>query len=516
MTKQAFVGLAAFALLLVLQVLARPLLPIDETRYLAVAWEMHLSGDIFHLTRNFEPYSHKPPLLFWLINLVWLVTGVSEGSGRLIGPAFAVLAVAATQLLAGRFWPDDRGAPMRATMILAGFTLFAVFGSLTMFDALLTVIVLGGIAVIWRIGQGQVARQSWLLLGLAFGLGVLAKGPVVLLHLLPVLLAIRLWAPMPPDWRVLAKGIGVALGVGLAVACVWLLPALILGDAAFRTDLLWTQSAARVAGTMGHGRPFWFLIGLIPLILFPWGWSWRLWRGVPDAVRGDPASRMCLIWAGSALLIFSVVGGKQLHYLLPELAAMALLLAHVAGRVTERRGGSAGFVPVLVLGLAALVVASGVMGRAGALADLVPGGAVAGFGLVCLGLAAAAVRLPLMQAHLVLGVGLSGALHGVVLMTSLDDTLDTTPIGRALAAHQDQGMAVTGFSYNADFNFTGRLTRPVATPADLPAWAAQHPGGLIVGPVARAGITAPPAQVWRFRGTEYGAWPADALVIFRE
>ena len=78
--------LAVFALLLGLQLLVRPLLPIDETRYLSVAWEMHQSGDIAHLTRNLEPYSHKPPLLFWLINLVWLVTGVSELAGRLIGP----------------------------------------------------------------------------------------------------------------------------------------------------------------------------------------------------------------------------------------------------------------------------------------------------------------------------------------------------------------------------------------------------------------------------------------------
>ena len=97
--------LAAFAAVLVLQVLLRPLLPIVETRYLAVAWEMHLSGDIFHLTRNFDSYSHKPPLLFWLINLVWLATGVSETAARLVGPVFAVASLALTGHLARRLWP---------------------------------------------------------------------------------------------------------------------------------------------------------------------------------------------------------------------------------------------------------------------------------------------------------------------------------------------------------------------------------------------------------------------------
>jgi hypothetical protein len=45
-----------------------PVLPIDETRYLAVAWEMRLHGDFLVPHLNGAPYSDKPPLLFWLIN----------------------------------------------------------------------------------------------------------------------------------------------------------------------------------------------------------------------------------------------------------------------------------------------------------------------------------------------------------------------------------------------------------------------------------------------------------------
>ncbi|MBI2235329.1 MAG: glycosyltransferase family 39 protein, partial [Micavibrio aeruginosavorus] len=49
-------------------VLLRPLLPIDETRYVTVAWEMFLRHDpLAPLTVNGTPYHHKPPLLFWLI-----------------------------------------------------------------------------------------------------------------------------------------------------------------------------------------------------------------------------------------------------------------------------------------------------------------------------------------------------------------------------------------------------------------------------------------------------------------
>ncbi|TIM05057.1 hypothetical protein [Mesorhizobium sp.] len=58
--------LAAF---FIVSAIFRPILPIDETRYLAVAWEMFSRQDFLVPTLNFEPYFHKPPLLFWLIDL---------------------------------------------------------------------------------------------------------------------------------------------------------------------------------------------------------------------------------------------------------------------------------------------------------------------------------------------------------------------------------------------------------------------------------------------------------------
>ena len=56
----------------------RPLWPVDETRYASVAWEMWLRGDFLVPHINGEPYSHKPPLLFWLIQAGWALFGVND------------------------------------------------------------------------------------------------------------------------------------------------------------------------------------------------------------------------------------------------------------------------------------------------------------------------------------------------------------------------------------------------------------------------------------------------------
>ncbi len=504
--------LAAFAAVLVLQVLLRPLLPIDETRYLAVAWEMRLSGDIFHLTRNFDSYSHKPPLLFWLINLVWLATGVSETAARLVGPVFAVASVALTGLLAQRLWPQDEGISLRAITILAGFTLFALYGGAVMFDALLTAFVLVGVLVLWRIGQGAQGWRPWLVFGVVLALGTLAKGPVVLLHLVPALVTMPLWASDPPDWRQIGRGSALALAVGLAIVLVWLVPALLGGDAAFRKELLVTQSVARVSGEMGHGRPIWFLIALLPAILFPWGWSWRLWRAAPKAVRGDGAGRLVAIWAAAALVLFSVVGGKQVHYLLPELPAMALLFAR-ATTGQDRTGGSAALLVPATLGLVLIVLATGLVASPD-LAVLTPGWAVALTGLLCLGLAALGFRLPFLPGHLAMGLGLALTLHLLATLTLAGRDQDTAPIARALAARQSEGIAFYGMPYNAEFNFAGRLTAPVEVPTEAQAlrdWATAHPGGLVVGPIVRSGISAQPELTWRYRGTDFGGWSGASL-----
>ena len=66
-----------------LQLWLRPLLPVDETRYLSVAWEMWQRGDFLVPHLDGVPYSHKPPLLFWLVHGLWfeVALGVTQQEG---------------------------------------------------------------------------------------------------------------------------------------------------------------------------------------------------------------------------------------------------------------------------------------------------------------------------------------------------------------------------------------------------------------------------------------------------
>ena len=96
-----------WALLTAIALWSRPLLPIDETRYAAVAWEMWLRGDWLVPYLNGEPYSHKPPLLFWLINLGWALLATNDWVPRLVAALFALADLLLLGALARRLWPHD-------------------------------------------------------------------------------------------------------------------------------------------------------------------------------------------------------------------------------------------------------------------------------------------------------------------------------------------------------------------------------------------------------------------------
>jgi len=182
-----------WVLLMGVTLLTRPLLPVDETRYIAVAWEMWDRHDFRVPYLNGSPYSHKPPLLFWLMHLGWRLFGVNEWSARLIAPAFSLATVYLIAEVAKLLWPTRRQIGRLTAFILSGCFFWIIYSTLTMFDMLLAFFVSLGVYSILKAAYSDMSFSRWLLLGLAIGGGLLSKGPVVLLHLLPLALLAPWW-----------------------------------------------------------------------------------------------------------------------------------------------------------------------------------------------------------------------------------------------------------------------------------------------------------------------------------
>lgn len=308
-----------------------PAFPVDETRYLTVAWEMRHSGNWILPTLNGEPYSHKPPLLFWLINLVWTITGPSVWSARIISLAVASAVIVLTAEMAKALFPERPVCARLAPLLVVASPPFMLYGNLIMFDFLIYASAMGSLLFLWKAAHEN-TRRSWLFFGLFMGIGALAKGPVILLHILgPALLAPFLWLPensgySKKGWYLkVMGGIGIATMIGLA----WAIPAAIIGGPEFAHMIFWGQSAGRVINAFAHREPFYFYIPFIPVFMLPWMLTSVFWKGIKN-VRMWPytnASRFLLCWIIPAFLIFCMISGKQLHYIIPMTSALAILVA---------------------------------------------------------------------------------------------------------------------------------------------------------------------------------------------
>ncbi len=516
MTLRHPVAVAILAVLAaaVFGILLRPLTPIDETRYLSVAWEMHQTGNWLVPSKNFAPYSDKPPLLFWAVNLVWLFTGVSEFTGRLVVPVFAALAIWLSARLAGRLWPDEAGIGGRAALALAGLLVFDLSAGLTMFDVPLAVATLTGLLCLVDARDRPASLWPWAGFGAALAMGVLAKGPVILFHLLPAAILLPWWGGAPLRWSHLLPRLCLGLLVALALVALWLVPAVMGGGPAYRDAVLWHQSAGRLSESFAHARPMWFYLALLPVVGFPLILSPALWRAA-RATRwlAEPGLRLCLIWLGAALVLFSLTSGKQLHYLVPELAAAAL----IAARLSRGLSGFSLLPAGLVLGLLALgaiLAGAGLvpLGKAGEMLE--PRSALIAWALLVLAICWLAVREGGFAGAMLISLGGLCATNLLIGITEVGPNFSTHPIAEALAPYDKQGIAYTGAAYHAEFNLPARLTRPVATPADAGAladWSRSHPQGVIL---AGQGPDAPswsPFKTFRFRARDYGLWSvADA------
>jgi len=510
-------------------ILTRPYLPVDETRYLAVAWEMWLRGDYLVPRLNGELYSHKPPLMFWLINAGWAVAGVNEWWPRVVIPLTALCALAMTARLARHLWPQQGGVAPIAVLIAGGATLWVGFTTMIMFDLLLTLCVLLALAGVLTARARPLA--GWLLFGLGIGLGVLAKGPVVLLHVLPVAVLAPWWMTTAPagGWTRWYGGVAVSIAVGAAIALGWAIPAAISGGDAFANELFVKQSANRMVKSFAHQRPFWWYLPALPLMLFPWLLWPPVWRGFVSLARRprDEGVRFCLAWALPVLAAFSFISGKQVHYLLPEFPAFALLAALGLSQLRDMPQRRAQWLPAgLLLAFAVTVLVLLMQGRLDkvfAAEDMMwVVSTVIAFAVA--GVLIALVR-PASYRH---GAALLGSTT-VALFLSLHlgvfqafgNAYDMAAPGRFLAGVQAEGRPVAHVGkYHGQFHFAGRLRAPlkVLWPNEVPKWAEQHPDGFVV--TYQRGPWQPPVApvfVQRYRGQTVYFWrAADAAQLPQE
>ncbi|MCC6598765.1 MAG: glycosyltransferase family 39 protein [Alphaproteobacteria bacterium] len=333
MNLQTLWPAAAMLLLFCAAIIFRPLLPIDETRYMGVAWEMWLRQDwLAPLTVNFQPYHHKPPMLFWMINASWSILGVSRGAGLLPIALAATACVYLTKILAQRLFKPEAGRFENLPFLMIGSVPFLIYNTLVMFDVTLMMFIL--LALLALVSYAENKKPVFILaMALALGLGVLVKGPVAWLYVIfPVLLG-PYWMQKKQGLRSWYGGCALAFVLSVIPAILWLIPVLKATNPDFAFWLVWEQTAGRISGKMenAHSRPLYFYLPLIPVLFLPWALFPSFWAAMPRLkaqLKTSMGLRFILCWCVPVVIAFSFIGGKQPHYLIPLLPGVLIVIAY--------------------------------------------------------------------------------------------------------------------------------------------------------------------------------------------
>ncbi|MBH90405.1 MAG: hypothetical protein CMF71_09310 [Magnetovibrio sp.] len=512
----------------------RPLLPVDETRYLAVAWEMWRDGNFLVPHLNGETYSHKPPLLFWLMHLGWFIFGVNDWWPRIIAPLFGLINLFLTRSVAKHLWPSKSKVATVAPLILMACLFWTLFTTLTMFDMLLafcTLLAMLGVIRAWQKNQ----PCSFVFLTLAIGIGLLTKGPAILLTALPVALLVPFWGSKQTvsytefnsegnTWNKGLKqwyfNIGLATLGGVIIALLWAIPAAIIGGDEYSDAIFWGQSAGRMVNSFAHARPWWWFLAVLPALLLPWTiWpaTWRAMRGLRYKYK-DNGIQFCLAWFLPALVTFSCISGKQLHYLLPVFPALALIGGRLLVDHHQERGGQGLWkhyglhIPAslfITLGLF-LILAPTFIKKIGLLPMVVEVDFMWGVLLALLAVALIyfgqktnslkhrAASIATMSVALVVFLHLS-------LKPVLNERYNLKTFSEQLRKWQESGISIAYLGkYHGMFNFLGRLeaqVRPVGLQyPDLENWQKANPNGYLIVPVGKKHEEVTPIYTQPYRG----------------
>jgi 4-amino-4-deoxy-L-arabinose transferase-like glycosyltransferase len=340
---------------------------VDETPplFAAAARAMAESGDWLTPRVNGLPRYDKPPLIYWLMGLGYLIPGRDgwDPLGTWAARLPSALSVLAVMLLLCRTllrWPQrpqDRlgpsglssGAALRQSLLSPAVTaplayalspLVLLWGRLAVSDALFSALVSISALLAWRLlAAGGSPWAIWLVLGLA----VLAKGPVALV-LFGLVLSLFGWTQgrFRACWRSLKPWPGLLVCAGVALP--WYALELLVEGRPYWDSFFGYHNLQRFTSVVNnHLQPWWFFIPVLVLASLPFtpllllglqrALALRPWQDWLNGRLLDPVpmerslARFAGCWLLAILAFFTLAATKLPSYWLPATPAAALLIA---------------------------------------------------------------------------------------------------------------------------------------------------------------------------------------------
>jgi 4-amino-4-deoxy-L-arabinose transferase-like glycosyltransferase len=319
--------------------LQRDLFVGDETKYGQVVREMRSTHVFFLPTLNGTPFTHKPPIHFWLIDLLTFPLGVYSTW------AFVLPSLLAFVFLLWLMWKI--GGPLAAFTCGSSMMVWTSAQSARMDVSFTAMIVLA----LWQLERffDRDDFRALLWCAVALGVAILIKGPMA-----PVIAIVLFFLEWARRKRVPSGNYAPAILAMIVIPLLWFIPAMRLGGSAYTRDVIVKQTVGRAVASWVHNAPPWFYVIHLPATLFPW-----FFLAVVAIVAMWRTHRFLINWILAVLVPYSIMSSKLDIYMMAMIPAIALLIAEFVQAERRRLAGWT------AAGSAANLVTIGLMAVAG-------------------------------------------------------------------------------------------------------------------------------------------------------
>jgi 4-amino-4-deoxy-L-arabinose transferase-like glycosyltransferase len=316
--------------------LQRDLFVGDETKYGQVVREMRATGAFFLPTLNGTPFTHKPPIHFWMIDLLTFPLGVYSTW------AFVLPSLIAFVFLLRIMWKI--GGPLAAFICGSSLMIWASAQSARM-DVSFTAFI---VVALWQLERffDRDDFRALLWSAIAIGIAVLIKGPMA--PVIAIVLFVLEWMRRK---RIPDGNYAPAILAMLVIPLLWLIPAMLLGGRAYTHDVIVKQTVGRAVASWVHNAPPWFYVIHLPASLFPW-----FFLAVAAVIALWRTHRFLINWILAVLVPYSLMSSKLDVYMMAMIPPIALLIAEY---VTSERGRPARWLNAISIAIMALVGVGG-------------------------------------------------------------------------------------------------------------------------------------------------------------
>ncbi len=301
----------------------------DEPRYETATTQMLTSGNFIDIRYQNQPRYLQPAGIYWLQAIPTALFSAMDHRQvwtyrlpSLLGAVLASLVTAwAASLIFGRRIGLSAGVLLAACVSLG---LEARIGKTD--GALLASVVIAQFALMRTyLNLGASWRTAAAFWG-ALGVGVLLKGPIIILVTGLTVLALVIWDRKAAWLRGLRPLWGGPLM--LAIALPWYIAIGEISHGEFYRIAIGHGMMNKVTeGQQAHGAPFGYHLAGFPITFWPGSLMAVMAAPFAWARRREPEVKFLLCWIIPSWIVFEIVKTKLPHYVLPTFPAIACLTA---------------------------------------------------------------------------------------------------------------------------------------------------------------------------------------------